>query len=237
MRQAAWQETTSSLILAYGFFSKVFQEKPDDEFLRTLADGDLFAHWPITADDEQTAKGLHLLRHFMQQWDKEDLPDLVQDYHQLFIGPTIKAVPWESAWLSREHLLFDEQTMEVRELYRNFGLQTPLLGIEPDDHIGLEFAFMMHLFVQSLAFYESQSEAAFQQVKAAQYKFYTRHMMAWIPDCLKAIIRESKFDYYKGAAELCLGCLNVTGELLEEMQHLDFSNDAGREEPCVSLRA
>lgn len=216
MKQSNWQETISSLILAYGFFSKVFQEKPDDEFLRTLAAEDLFAHWPFAAPDEQTREGLLLLRRFVQRWDNDCLPDLIQDYHQLFVGPTIKAIPWESAWLSREHLLFEEQTMEVRALYRAFGLQTPLLGIEPDDHLGLEFAFMMHLFVQSLALYESGQEEALLEVKDAQHEFYTKHMMAWIPDCLNMVISEAKSDYYKGMAKLCLGCLDLTGNILNE---------------------
>lgn len=226
MKQANWQETISSLILAYGFFSKVFQEKPDDEFLRTLAEEDLFTDWPFAANNEQTKEGLFLLRRFVQRWDKNCLPDLIQDYHQLFVGPTIKAIPWESAWLSKEHLLFEEQTMEVRKLYRAVGLQTPLLGIEPDDHLGLEFAFMMHLFVASFALDESGQEEALLEVKKIQHEFYTKHMMAWIPDCLNAVTKEAESDYYKGTAKLCLGCLDITGDILNETNPTSFVRQA-----------
>lgn len=155
------------------------------------------------------------------------MPDLVLDYHQLFIGPTIKAIPWESAWLSREHLLFDEQTMEVRALYRSFGLQAPLLGIEPDDHLGLELAFMMHLFVESLALYGAGEEEALMKVREVQREFYTKHIMAWVPDCLQQVTREAQSDYYKGAAELCLGCLELTGNVLDEIAPTSFAQVDG----------
>ena len=38
---------------------------------------------------------------------------------------------------SREGLVFDVQTLQVRDFYRRFGLQSPLLNKEPDDHVAL----------------------------------------------------------------------------------------------------
>lgn len=55
------------------------------------------------------------------------------------------AEPHESVWLSREHLLFEEQTLQVRACYRRYGLGLVDQGREPDDHIGFELLFLAEL--------------------------------------------------------------------------------------------
>ena len=42
-------------------------------------------------------------------------------------------------------MIFQEQTLHVRQWYSRFGLQVVKLHKEPDDHIGLELEFVAHL--------------------------------------------------------------------------------------------
>ena len=204
------KETLPSLILAYGFFNRVFMEKPEREFILSLAREDLFADWPLKSDDNHTQTGLRLLREFFSSWKEEYLQKLEADFHRLFIGPDIKAVPWESAWLSRDHLLFEKQTMEVRAFYRAFDLQAPALNTEPDDHLALEFAFMVHLFTLILGFADAGDESKFNEVIKVQHTFFSEHIITWAPEFLNEIIDHAETDYYRGAAMLCTGCLEVT---------------------------
>ena len=52
--------------------------------------------------------------------------------------------PPESVYFSEERLVFQEETLQVREWYRRFDLQSVKLH-EPDDHVGLELTFWLIL--------------------------------------------------------------------------------------------
>ena len=49
---------------------------------------------------------------------------------------------WESVYLGKEHLLFEEVTLAVRECYHHYGLSFIREGNEPDDHIVIELEFL-----------------------------------------------------------------------------------------------
>ena len=141
-----WELTLTAFQIAYGFLSKAFYEEPHADLMEALVDGDLFSEWPLSHTEPATAFGLSLMQDFRTQWNRELLPDLRWDYTRLFIGPGhVLAPPWESVYRSRERLLFDQATLDVRQAYARFGLQAPRLNHEPDDHLGLELAFMFHL--------------------------------------------------------------------------------------------
>lgn len=56
------------------------------------------------------------------------------DYHRLFVGPgTMLAPPWESVHPSDEGLTFQDETLQVRQAYAEFGLTAPAVNREPDD--------------------------------------------------------------------------------------------------------
>ncbi len=201
--------------LAFGFLNRAFYEPPSAEFINRLAADDLFADWPLSSNREEMHMGLHLLRKFCSSWQETELPALRSDYGRLFIGPgPLLAPPWESVYLSDEHLLFEAQTLEVREMYRRFGLQAPKLNVEPDDHLGLEMAFMVHLCHEALAALEHQQEDRLHKAMQAQRDFMEKHLLRWAPDCLWRVIRQACTDYYRGVAYLALGCLAETVTML-----------------------
>jgi putative dimethyl sulfoxide reductase chaperone len=202
------EATLTAQGLAYGFLSKAFFEPPAVDFINRLVADDLFADWPIDSQIEEFQIGLKLLRGFCAAWHPEDLRELAWDYNCLFVGPgPLLAPPWESVYLSDEHLVFEKQTIEVRRFYRQFGLQAPRLNVEPDDHIGLEFAFMVHTCSLALAALEHHQDDVFDCMLKAQRDFLEKHLLRWSPDCLWRVIRQAGSDYYRGVAYLALGCL------------------------------
>jgi len=147
--------------LAYGFLAKAFYEEPESTFIGSLFDENLFADWPLDPTTHFSRTGLDLLCDFGKGWEEGELAGLKWDYRRLFVGPDrLKAYPWESVYLGKDHILFDEQTIAVRQLYRRFGLQTARQRREPEDHIGLELAFMAHLCGQGLVAIEQADHAA-----------------------------------------------------------------------------
>ena len=203
-----WTEILTAEALAYTFINRAFYEKPTDEFINTLVSEKLFAQWPLPPDDEFTSAGLNILQTFSANWQAGKLNDLKKDYQQLFIGPArLPAPPWESVYLSDDRLVFEKQTTAVRQFYARYGLQAANLYKEPDDHFGLEMAFMAHLCTLGLeAIRQGEVETA-QTHLNAQRDFLEEHLLLWAPDFLNRVITHAQTDYYRGVAYLALGCL------------------------------
>jgi len=214
-----WATDLVAHSLAYGFLSRVIYEEPDGELLRMLAEDDVVATWPVEGDDADLAVGRELLHGCLRDWSEERLPELRRDYTRLFIGPGIKAAPWESVYLSRDNLVFEAQTLAVRDFYNRFGLQAPNLRREPDDHLGLELAFMLHLCTLALDALDADDQRRFEWLLGAQRTFLRVHLLRWAPRCLGLVIEHAATDYYRGAAHLALGTLQATAKALGVAQN------------------
>jgi TorA maturation chaperone TorD len=216
MNTDSWQTTLAACQLAYGFLAKALYEEPESTFIGYLFDEDLFADWPLDPTAPFSRTGLDLLRGFGKGWEQGKLVDLKWDYRQLFVGPDrLKAYPWESVYLGKDHILFDEQTVAVRQLYRQFGLQTSRQRREPEDHIGLELAFMTHLCSLGLATIEQTDRAALVEHLNTQRDFLRDHLLRWAPAFAQAVIRQADTDYYRGVAYLLLGTLGTAARLFD----------------------
>ncbi|MCB8816455.1 molecular chaperone TorD family protein [Desulfosporosinus shakirovi] len=73
---------------------------------------------------------------------------MLTEYTRLFIGPTkLPVPPWESVYVSKERLLFQESSLKVRQrqCYLNYNFLPAKYRSEADDHIALELDFMYNL--------------------------------------------------------------------------------------------
>lgn len=203
-----WTETLTAEALAFSFMNAVFYEKPSAAFIDPLLREDLFAQWPIAAEDDFTQQGLALLQGFGRVWQPGVLDDLKKDYQQLFIGPhSLPAPPWESVYLSVEHLVFESQTTAVRQFYARYGLEVEKLYKEPDDHFGLEMAFLAHLSALGLEALHRGDDEGLRLILDDQRAFLADHLLLWAPDFLQRVIAHARTDYFRGAAYLALGTL------------------------------
>ena len=210
-----WGNQLTTFALAYGYFNRAFYTPPADEFIQTWVDERLFAEWPLAAENEQTKMGLQLLEAFSANWGPAQLAELKQDYARLFVGPDrLLAPPWESVYLSTDHLVFEQQTVAVRHFYGRFNLQAPNLNTEPDDHIGLELAFMAHLCTLCLFAIDENDEAKLNEILQAQRDFLSEHLLLWTPQFCGWVIERSKTEYFRGIGHLLSGCLQSAAEML-----------------------
>jgi TorA maturation chaperone TorD len=203
-----WLEKLTAQGLVYHYLSKAFYEAPSLELIQTLVRNHLFADWPMPTERAEMQEGLSMLQTFCGQWDDSQIDSLRQDYQRLFIGPNrLLAPPWESVYRTDDHLLFGQSTLEVREMYARFGLQTPKLNSEPDDHIGLEFTFLAHLCQRGIAAIETHDTIALNYIFYAQREFLTDHLLQWMPAFCTRVCEGAETLYYCGIARLSLGCL------------------------------
>lgn len=212
-----WHPTLMSHMIAYGFFNKVYYNPPEKVFISQLVTEGLFHEWPLLMNKD-TEVGLKLMHAFAEQWTDAMLPTLIRDYNNLFVGPDrLLAPPWESVYLSRDHLLFEEETMAVRRFYNRFNLQAPNLNTEPDDHIGLEMAFMANLCTVGIMAIDNEDADALEKSLQAQREFLSNHLLCWGPQFCQKVIDGAETTYFKGAGHLALGCLNTTAVTLKKM--------------------
>ncbi|MCC7451687.1 MAG: molecular chaperone TorD family protein [Anaerolineae bacterium] len=209
-------EIIAGQTLAYGFLNKALYTPPTADLLNTLASQNLFAEWPLPADQTATQQGLELLRTYCANWNESQMDALTEDYNRLFVGPDrLPAPPWESVYRSPDHLLFDTATIQVRDLYQQYGVKAPRQNNEPDDHVGLEMAFMVHLSQLALQAIDSHNACLLDRAVQGQRAFLTDHLLAWIPRYAQDVITSAQTDYYRGVAYLLLGTLAETAALLK----------------------
>lgn len=177
--------------------SQLFLAAPNSELRGALQDDDALAQWPLT--DQQSQRGIAMLREAVREGNVDSHEDLERDHLYLFtgIGKPL-AQPYESPYLSKEGLLFEEQTVAVREAYAAHGLRVPNPRV-PDDHIGYEFAFVAHLAGQVA---EGNATAL-----PALYRFVSEHLGCFSGDVAEGLREHARTATYRALAELSEGVL------------------------------
>lgn len=149
---------------------------------------------------EEIHEGGKILLDFFEHLTDEQIKKEYEEYQRLFIGPgPLVAPPWESYYRSKEHLLFEEWTYQIREQYHYFGLQYKNENNEPDDHLMLELEFMH--FLADLCLQETRNVRIVELI-SSQIHFLENHLTIWVPYFCKRIIEHTNSQLYLGAAML-----------------------------------
>ncbi len=207
-------------VLFLGLLGRALYEEPNREWFDELIAEGVFTESPFGAEHTEIMRGLEIL----QQWSQaqvggisdQNFADLKADYTRLFIGlDTLPTAPWESVYFNRERLVFQEQTIQVRNWYSRFGLQVERMNKEPDDHIGLEMLFIAHLASLALQAIENDNKKMLEEILQAQYEFLSEHLLRWGPAWTKLVKRHASTDFYRGIAHLAHGAMLTAAELLD----------------------
>jgi len=206
--------------LLFGLLGKILYANLDKAWLETLIREDVFSEAPFGAEQVEMQHGIELL----QRWSNEnrgglEMPQfkaLQEDNLRLFIGLNkVPAPVWESVYFSEKKLIFQEQTLQIREWYARFGLQAERINREPDDHIGLEMLFIAHLASLALQAIEQNDENKLNDILQAQREFLSDHLLRWGPAWAKLVKQHAATDFYRGIAHLTHGALLAIAETLE----------------------
>lgn len=216
-----WAAFLIGEFLAFALLGKLLFLYPDREWIQSLLAEGVFDELPLDLSHPDVSRGLERLESWSAIHHKslthDAFQDLQVDYTRLFIGVDgVLAPPWESVHLSREHLLFQEQTLQVRQWYLRHGLQVVEQDKEPDDHVGLELTFLAHLAAQALsALQDDEDEARFHLLLDAQRNFLVQHPLRWVPKWSQQVIGHAQTDFYRGIGALVNGLLLATAKQLE----------------------
>jgi len=215
-----WKMDLLGETLLFGVLGKALQGNPDRQWLQSLIEQDIFSESPLDGTCPELESGLiHL-----QSWSRENrdgLSDeqfmqLQADYTRLFVGPGNISTPcWESVYFNEDRMVFQVQTIQVRQWYRRFGLEPEKLHNEPDDHIGLELSFIAYLAQLGLQALDENDEIKLEQVLQAQHQFILEHPLKWVADWSGLVNKYAKTDFYRGLALLTHGALSVIAAQLQ----------------------
>lgn len=99
---------------------------------------------------------------------------LLEDYQRLFVGPDhIFAPLWESVYITKDRIIFDESELEIRRLYNKSGLDVK--KTEPADHLSLELGFMARLCFEI----KIDLTLITDQRLVKQKQFLKEHLLKW----------------------------------------------------------
>lgn len=205
----------------YDFLRRAFLQEPNLEFLALLKDSHLFENFPFQEDQMEIAEGVAQIAVFMKERDltSTETCDLLHwEYTRMFIGPDRLPAPlWESAYLNKERLLFQEQTLQVRQAYLKYHFLPKHFMQEADDHLGLELDFMYQLTVRAKAALAEGKLDELQEIFSDQKDFLKNHLLKWVPELTAKISESANFGFYPGIAKILKGYISLDLEALEEL--------------------
>jgi putative dimethyl sulfoxide reductase chaperone len=214
-----WKTALMGETLSLSMLGKTLYEDPNNEWLNSLIKENIFSDVPFGENHSEVKQGLKLLQDWTQRnssgLSTAEFEAIRKDHLYLFtgVGKPLASV-WESTYFSEGKLLFQKQTLEVREFYARFGLQAERKGHEPDDHIGLELSFLAHLATLALNSLEAGDESHVEDALQAQRDFLTQHILRWAPAWAELTEKHAETDFYHGLAHLTVGTLWAASELL-----------------------
>jgi TorA maturation chaperone TorD len=120
-------------------------------------------------------------------------------------------------------MLFQEETLQVRSWYRRFGLQAIRLYQEPDDHVGLELAFLSHMAQLALAAAAEGDPARLTELLQAKRAFLITHAQRWIPAWCAQVVAHARTDFYRGVANVTAGVLAELAAVRESIHQAEVA--------------
>lgn len=186
------QKSTAEVLLAnrlyvYSLLYKVFAREPDAELLSLLtaeSAGEAFAL--LGSEGDTLSKVPAFLEELRREMNDAFVSEAKSEFTRLFIGPIkLVAPPWESVYIGKEAMLFQESTLAVRRFYQRYGLLPEGYPRVADDSLALELAFMSKLAERAYnAFEQDQREELLRDLSGSA-EFLTEHMLVWIPKFLE----------------------------------------------------
>ena len=189
--------------LTYDLLRRLFIEEPTPELLLYLRESGL----PLLVSGHQQPAMANALAFMQADLSARKLKQGVADYEnvhwdftRLFIGPeTLPAPPWESAYLSSDHVLFQQCTQDVKNIYQQNAFFLPDNEIEAADHIGYELDFIWNLSEKITASLEHDLQLTdeINGLLHTSADFIESHLLTFITPFCQQISSQAETPFYQ----------------------------------------
>ena len=142
---------------------------------------------------------------------------LEQEYQRLFVGPDSILVPiWESAYQKNDKTLFNQYTLKLRKRYNKFNLVIKDIHKRPDDHLGLELAYIAELNKAILNQRNNKNK-----LLKEQQQFLEEHLLNFFASFKAEVVNQTKLKFYQQLVELLETYLSKDYMLLKDFATQD----------------
>jgi TorA maturation chaperone TorD len=231
----AWIQGSSRGML-YSFLSAVIKDEISMEQIKEFIKIENVARLKKSfalLSEEKAAPLLNCISNFAATWEnrfgedetESEILELRKEFAYLFLTP--KGVyPFESVYLGRKNLLMDKPWEEVRNFYRQIGLEKDKNEKHPEDHAAVELGLMAGFaFLSGKELPDSPlaeiTEEEFNYALQVQRVFLEEHLLKWIPSLCDDIREKTRHYFYSSAAELTRLFVEADGEMLRALKPED----------------
>jgi TorA maturation chaperone TorD len=196
-------EANRSRGTVYSFLSKVYEKEVTVDFLKKLTGSEFIGQISGVADEE----GFRLLSSYLKSLAGRDLEkvklELAVEYAALFLGLRGGVYhPSESAYRTSTHFIMQQPRDDVMMTYLKAGVSKASNFPEPEDHIAMELLFMAHLCGKTADALQGAQKAEARDLLETQKDFLNNHILIWVPQFTRDIVKVAQLDFYKGVAEI-----------------------------------
>lgn len=221
----------------YDVLRRFFVEEPSRDYLKHFIKENVIDLFPFVEDSEDLQAGIEEIKEYLSNHDvinnEDHYEDLHWDYTRMFIGPfELPAPPWESVYVRKDGLLFQANTVDVRNLYQNFGYEINHKNLEAEDHVGLELDFMFHLnelCIKNVEKNNFKTRSNLIYLIGEQSRFLENHLLAFIPQFSQKVIENAHTQFFSGMAKLLRSYLKIDSILLQELLEMEQNNNIKEE--------
>ena len=213
--------TIADRAYGYTFLKNLFFVEPEKSYLQGLLKEDHVSDFPYSRYNEKIKTGLDGLKKSLEDMDLDNenvISKLRWDYTRMFIGPdSLPAPPWESSYVNKDKLLFQEETLQVRRSYLKYNFVGSNYPHEADDHIALELDFMSKLSVKVIESIEANKELEnILEILIDQKSFLEEHLNKWVFEFAKKIKECAETDYFIFISDILMEFIKEDCKSLDE---------------------
>ena len=189
----------------YRLFVKLFWKEPEAAFIAGLQDDDAQTRTQAAAAVHPLmGDGWQVIEHYLADHQPDEV---ATEYGQLFLEPFAKGIrPYASYYLTGQ--FFTEPLKTWRAFLRPLGVEKPTQGFtDPEDVLAFELDVMRWLIDKQAA---AEDIDPWLRLQATCLK---EHLLVWAPSCAADIEQVPQAVFYRGAAKVLRGFLEVERSL------------------------
>lgn len=146
------------------------------------------------------------------------MDDLAADFAAIYLTGSLGASPYESYWLSDDHLICQDAMFDMRSLYAKAGLRVPDWRMRPDDHLVFQLQFIARQLNKA-----GKEEDDWRSLA----NFLDYHLLRWLPDFASRVVNRCDTPIYAALALLTDVWCQQLRDLIE--QHLGETRPTAEE--------
>lgn len=137
-----------------------------------------------------------------------EMDALAADYAAIYLTAAYGSSPYESVWITDEHLTSQQPMFEWREIYAADGLKVEDWRRRYDDHLVLQLQWLAHRLNRDDAHWP------------ATVTILDEHLLYWFPEWAARVQARAETAFYVALAGLTQAWLETLRQLLADLENL-----------------